>query len=52
MMRRQPALRIPPESVGQRLTAPVVLIGSLFALALVLYAVDTSPVQEILVSLP
>ncbi len=51
-MRRQQAIRIPPESVGHRLTFPMVLIGSLFAIAFVLYAVDTSPVQTLLVSLP
>jgi len=51
-MKRQPAIRVPPESVGQRLTFPVVLIGSLFAIALILYAVDSSPVQALLVSLP
>jgi hypothetical protein len=38
--------------MGQRLTVPVVLIGSLFALAFVLYAVDTSPVQQFIASVP
>jgi hypothetical protein len=51
-MRKQPALRIPPESFGHRLALPVALIGSLFAIALFLYAVDTPPVQALLVSLP
>ena len=51
-MRRQPALRVPPESVGQRLTFPVICIGSLFVIALMLYAVDTTQVQSLLVSLP
>ncbi|HWU27106.1 MAG TPA: hypothetical protein VN154_11960 [Rhizomicrobium sp.] len=50
-MTRQPALRVPPESFGQRLAVPVAVIGSLFAIALFLYAVDTPPVQALLVSL-
>ncbi len=51
-MRRQPALRIPPESFGQRLVVPVAVIGSLFAIALFLYAVDSPSVQAVLAALP
>lgn len=51
-MRRQPALRIPPDSFGQRLVVPVAVVGSLLAIALFLYAVDSPPVQAVLVSLP
>ena len=51
-MRKQPALRIPPESFSQRMALPIALIGSLFAIALFLYAVDTPPIQTLIASLP
>lgn len=47
-MKRQSAMRNLPESVGQRLAGPAVVIGSLFVIALMLYAVDTTPLGQLL----
>jgi hypothetical protein len=47
-MRRQLAIRNLPESVGQRLAGPAVVLGSLFAIALMLYVLDTMPLGQLL----
>jgi len=36
--------------MGQRLAFPVVLLGSLFVIALLLYAVDTTPLRTVLLA--
>ncbi|HUO91369.1 MAG TPA: hypothetical protein VMU22_00525 [Rhizomicrobium sp.] len=45
-MKRQPAMST--ESVSQRLAGPAMFLGSLFAIALILYAVDTTPLRDVL----
>ena len=47
-MKRQTAIRDLPGSVGERLAAPAVLLGSLFAIALILYAIDTTQLSQLL----
>lgn len=36
------------ERIGRHLAAPLALLGSLFAIALMLYAVDTTPLWSFL----
>lgn len=36
------------DSVGHRLAGPAMFLGSLFAIALVLYAVDATPLRALL----
>jgi len=36
------------ESFGHRLAFPAAFIGSLFAIAMMLYAIDTAPVRTLL----
>ncbi|HTW34369.1 MAG TPA: hypothetical protein VMD53_07115 [Rhizomicrobium sp.] len=45
-MKRQAV--IVSESVGQRLAGPAMFLGSLFAIALMLYAVDATPLRSLL----
>ena len=45
-MKRQTA--IASESVSQRLAGPAMFLGSLFAIALMLYAVDATPLRALL----
>ena len=44
MMKRPP----PSDTVGQRLAGPAMFLGSLFAIALMLYAVDVTPLRDLL----
>ncbi len=47
-MKRQALARHPEETVSQRLAVPAVFLGSLFAIALMLYAVDATPLRALL----
>lgn len=38
------------ERVGQRLAGPIVFLGSLFVIAFMLYAVDTTPLRTLLLA--
>ena len=44
MMKRQPS----SDTVSQRLAGPAMFLGSLFAIALMLYAVDATPLRDLL----
>lgn len=47
-MKRQAAVHYPEETVSQRLAMPAAFLGSLFAIALMLYAVDATPLRALL----
>ena len=47
-MKRQMAIQPMSESVSQRLAGPAMFLGSLFAIALKLYAVDATPLRALL----
>jgi hypothetical protein len=47
-MKRQMAIQPMSESVSQRLAGPAMFLGSLFAIALMLYAVDATPLRALL----
>jgi hypothetical protein len=47
-MKRQSTMPIVSESVGQRLAGPAMVLGSLFAIALMLYAVDATSLRDLL----
>jgi hypothetical protein len=47
-MKRHAIAYYPQESVSQRLALPAVFLGTLFAIALVLYAVDATPLRALL----
>lgn len=47
MMKRQLTMRFVSESMGQRFAGPVVLIGSLFAIAFLLYVIDMTSAGQL-----
>jgi hypothetical protein len=47
MMKRQLTMRFASESMGQRFAGPVVLIGSLFAIAFLLYVIDMTSAGQL-----
>jgi hypothetical protein len=49
-MRQQFALRHGFETLGQRLAMPAALLGSLFVIALMLYAIDATALRTIVLS--
>jgi len=47
-MKRQLGTRAMSDSVSQRLAGPVMFLGSLFAIAMMMYAVDTIQFRALL----
>ena len=46
-MKRLSVMRDASENVGQRIAGPVVLIGSLFAIAFLLYVIDMTSAGQL-----
>jgi hypothetical protein len=47
-MKQQALVHRPLDTVSQRLAAPAMFLGSLFAIAMMLYALDTTPIRAVL----
>lgn len=47
-MKRHALDQFPPEPFGQRLAGPALLLGSLIMIALMLYAIDVTPLRGLL----